>query len=141
MFYLFTPKDSYPPLYAVILSLYSTIFVAFWRVKERKLAVRWGTRGCESVAVGRLRPEYVANLGLQQQTPGQGEKTVDAIQAGDDLKRDAKIALSIPVIAACGVGLGLVLSGIFVIEALVAQVYEGLGKEVVVRHSLQSILF
>ena len=110
-------------------------------MKERKLAVRWGTRGCESVAVGRLRPEYVANLTLEQQTPGRGEKTVDAIRAGDDLKRDAKIALSIPVIAACGLGLGLVLSGIFVIEAFVTQLYEGIGKEVVVCHPSQCRLF
>ena len=82
--------------------------------------------------MGRLRPEYVASLGLQDESAGRGEKTVDAIRAGDDFKRDVKVALSIPVIAACGVGLGLVLSGIFVLEAFVAQVYEGFGKGVVV---------
>lgn len=103
-----------------------------WRVKERKLAVRWGTRGCESVAVGRLRPEYVASLGLEEQKAGGGEKTVDAIRAGNDLKRDAKMAASVPVIIACGVGLGTVLSGIFVLEAFVTQVYEGFGAGVVV---------
>jgi len=106
--------------------------VAVWRVKERKLAVRRGTRGCESVAVGRLRPEYVANLGIQDQSVGRGEKTVDVIRAGDDFKRDVKVALSIPVIVACGLGLGFVLSGIFLLEAFVSQVYDGFGKEVVV---------
>ncbi|KAK4684084.1 anoctamin-10, partial [Tremellales sp. Uapishka_1] len=127
LFYLFTPKDSYPPLYAVVLALYSTIFVAYWRITERKLAVRWGTRGCESVAVSRLRPEYVASVGLLNS----GSNAVDAIREGDDLKRDAKVALSVPVIAACGVGLGCVLSGIFLLEAFVGAVYEGTGKEVV----------
>ena len=82
--------------------------------------------------MGRLRPEYVASLGLQNESAGRGEKTVDAIRAGDDFKRDVKVALSIPVIVACGVGLGLVLSGIFLLEAFVAQVYEGFGKGVVV---------
>ncbi|ORY26484.1 calcium-activated chloride channel-domain-containing protein [Naematelia encephala] len=129
--YLFTPSDSYPPFYALILSLYSTIFVALWRIRERKLAVRWGTRGCESVAVGRLRPEYVANLGLDHQGAGKGEQAVDAIRAGDDLKRDVKLALSVPVIIASGFGLGVVLMGIFVLEAFVAQIYEGVGKQVV----------
>lgn len=126
--YIFSAKDSYPPFYALILSLYSTIFVAYWRVRERKLAVRWGTRGCESVAVGRLRPEYVANLSLAKR----GTDQVNAFHAGDETKRDVKMAASIPVIAICGIGLGVVLMGIFLLEAFVAQVYEGVGKQVVV---------
>lgn len=124
--YLLAPKDSYPPYYAFILSIYAATFVAYWRVKERKFAVRWGTRGCESVAVGRLRPEYVANL---RGTPGD---QVNAFHAGDETKRDIKMAASIPVIAVCGVGLGVLLMGIFVLEAFVGEVYEGYGKEVVV---------
>ncbi|KAK8844765.1 hypothetical protein IAR55_006615 [Kwoniella newhampshirensis] len=129
LFYLLTPSDSYPPLYAFLLSIYATAFVAIWRIKERKLAVRWGTHGCESVAVGRLRPEYVANMGWDKE--GDGTSAVDAVQAGNDLKRDTKVAISVPVIAACGVGLGVVLMGIFVLEAFVGQVYDGVGKEVV----------
>ncbi|WWD22681.1 hypothetical protein CI109_107174 [Kwoniella shandongensis] len=129
LFYFFTPSDSYPPLYAFLLSIYATTFVAIWRIKERKLAVRWGTRGCESVAVGRLRPEYVANMGWDKE--GNDTSAVDAVQAGNDLKRDAKVAISVPIIAACGVGLGVVLMGIFVLEAFVGQVYDGIGKEIV----------
>ncbi|WWC90176.1 uncharacterized protein L201_005109 [Kwoniella dendrophila CBS 6074] len=133
LFYLFTPADSYPPLYAFLLSIYSTTFVAIWRIKEKKLAVRWGTKGCESVAVGRLRPEYVANLnlGLDNQHQQNGLDTVDTIQAGNDLKRDIKVAVSIPIIIACGIGLGIVLLGIFMLEAFVGQAYDGFGKEVV----------
>ncbi|WVQ94169.1 hypothetical protein IAU59_001247 [Kwoniella sp. CBS 9459] len=129
LFYLLTPTDSYPPLYAFLLSLYGTAFVAIWRIKERKLAVRCGTRGCESVAVGRLRPEYVANLGLDKRQSN--ENPVDAVQQGSDGKRDLKLAASVPVIVACGVGLGVVLLGIFMLEAFVGQAYDGVGKEVV----------
>ena len=132
--YFLTPADSYPPLYALVLSLYSATFVAYWRIKERKLAVRWATRGCESVAVGRLRPEYVANLGLGAQAPS-GEDSVDAIQQGDQTKRDVKMALSVPVIMICGTILGFVLMGIFLLEAFVSQIWEGFGKEVVVSES------
>ena len=128
LFHFLTPADSYPPLYAIVLSLYSTAFVAFWRIRERKLAMRWGTRGCESVAVGRLRPEYVANQHLDQVAGN----AVDAIQMGSDLSRDVKVSLSVPVIAACGVGLGCVLMGIFIFEAFVTQVYEGIGSGIVV---------
>ncbi|WWC97550.1 hypothetical protein V866_004434 [Kwoniella sp. B9012] len=129
LFYLFTPSDSYPPLYAFLLSIYSTAFVAIWRIKERKLAVKWGTRGCESVAVGRLRPEYVANLGLDKRE-NKGD-AVDLVQAGNDIKRDIKVTASVPIIIACGVGLGVVLLGIFMLEAFVGQAYDGFGKEVV----------
>jgi hypothetical protein len=131
LIYFLTPGDSYPPFYAFVLSLYSTIFVAVWRIKERKLAVRWGTRGSESVAVSRLRPEYVAKLGLDKQHAS-GEGAVDTIQAGNDLRRDVKVAASVPIIILCGVGLGVVLMGIFLLEAFVAQVYDGVGKQVVV---------
>ncbi|WWD06320.1 hypothetical protein V865_004410 [Kwoniella europaea PYCC6329] len=129
LFYLFTPSDSYPPMYAFLLSIYSTAFVAIWRIKERKLAIKWGTRGCESVAVGRLRPEYVANLGLDKKE-NKGD-AVDLVQAGNDIKRDIKVTASIPIIIACGVGLGVVLLGIFMLEAFVGQAYDGFGKEVV----------
>jgi hypothetical protein len=148
LFYLFSPSNSYPPIFALILSLYSTIFVSVWKIRERKLAVRWGYKGCENLAVGRLRPEYVANLGLDKgdvlgasargegSVKREGEAAVDVAMRGDALKRDAKGVLSVLVIALCGVGLGGVLMGIFVLEAFVSQVYEGPGKEVVVSHIL-----
>jgi anoctamin-10 len=127
LFWALSPTDSYPPLYAITLSLYSTIFVAYWRIKERKLAVKWGTRGCESVAVGKLRPEYVANTGLDK-----GTDTVDAVHGGDHVQRDVKVALSVPIIAICGVLLGSLLMGIFLLEAFVTQAYEGIGHQVLV---------
>lgn len=132
--YFLTPKDSYPPIYALILSLYATSFTAYWRIRERKFAIQWGTRGCESVAVGRLRPEYVANLNISQRSGD--ESGVDAVHAGDEGKRDVKMAASIPVIMACGCGLGGLLMGIFVLEAFVGEVYDGFGKEVVVSSDL-----
>jgi hypothetical protein len=83
--------------------------------------------------VGRLRPEYVANLHLNSSKRSIGEQdSVDAVHAGDESKRDVKMAASIPVIALCGVGLGGLLMGIFVLEAFVGEVYDGFGKEVVV---------
>lgn len=48
------------------------------------------------------------------------------------MKRDVKVALSIPVIALCGVGLGVLLMGVFLLEAFVSEVYEGVGQSIVV---------
>jgi anoctamin-10 len=72
----------------------------------------------------------VANLNFKQS--GNDGDGVDAVHAGDEGKRDVKVAASIPVIAACGMGLGGLLMGIFVLEAFVGEVYDGFGKEVVV---------
>jgi anoctamin-10 len=70
-------------------------------------------------------------MGFDKQSASD-EGAIDTIQAGNDLKRDAKVAASVPIIIACGVGLGCVLMGIFILEAFVAQAYEGFGKQVVV---------
>ena len=107
------------------------------------------------MAVGRLRPEYVANLAkqgqigdIQKQGQGQGvrgdvqkegEDAVDMAMRGDALKRDVKGVVSVLVIAVCGVGLGGLLMSIFVLEAFVAEIYEGPGKEVVVSPSSFSV--
>jgi anoctamin-10 len=91
--------------------------------------MKWGTRGCESASVGKLRPEYVANNNLNQRSQGD---VVGAVNAWDHVQRDAKVLLSVPVIAICGVLLGTVLMGIFLLEAFVAQAYEGIGHQVLV---------
>ncbi|WVN88537.1 uncharacterized protein L203_103748 [Cryptococcus depauperatus CBS 7841] len=130
LFYLFAPKDSYPPLYAFLLSVYSSVFIAIWRIKQRKFAVRFGTTGCESIAVGRLRPEYVSSLGLDK-SPSSYTNAIDIVRAGNELTRDTKVAVSIPIIVICGIGLGMILMGLFMLEAFVAQVYDGFGKEIV----------
>lgn len=121
-FWVYTPADSYPPLYAFALSLYSAVWLAVWRIKERKLAVQWGTRGCESVSVGRLRPQYVAAHNL---------KSVAEAQNTTDVVRDAKVVASVPIILACGAVLALVLTGIFMLEAFVGHLWHGAGKAIV----------
>lgn len=60
---------------------------------------------------------------------------VGALHAGDHVQRDAKVLISVPVIAICGVLLGTVLMGIFLLEAFVAQAYEGIGHQILVRSS------
>jgi len=74
----------------------------------------------------------VANLNVNLNQGGGDEKGVDAVHAGDEGKRDLKMGASIPVIALCGMGLGGILMGIFILEAFVGEVYDGFGKEVVV---------
>lgn len=122
-FYFFS--TGFSPIYGACLVLYGLLFTATWRVQQRKLAIRWGTAGCEAVAVTALRPQFTA--------------TSDRVEAATDrklsVKRDFKMASSVPVIALCGLVLGAVMTGIFILEAFVGQVWDGFGKDYVVSGS------
>lgn len=120
LFWLFAPVDSYPPVYAFALAIYSTTFVACWRIRERKLAVRWGLRGVEQV-IGLMRPQYVLSHRLT---------TTSESHRRADVERDGKIVLSVPIIMGCGLLLGCVLMAIFFLEAFVGHLWTGFGKEV-----------
>jgi hypothetical protein len=120
-FWFLTPPDSYPPLLAFCLSVYACSFIATWRIRQRKLAVRWGTRGCESVSV-QLRPQYVAANNVREL--GHSHKRAD-------LFRDGKVLAAIPIILGCGALLACVLSTIFLLEAFVGHLWIGPGKAVV----------
>ncbi|BEJ17630.1 hypothetical protein CspHIS471_0610310 [Cutaneotrichosporon sp. HIS471] len=121
-FWLFTPPDSFPPLYAFALAIYSTVFIAGWRVREKKLAVRWGTRGCETRRVGRMRPQYVINEKVM---------SLDQPHHKADLVCDGKMIASVPIVLLCGALLGCVLLSIFMLEAFISQLWHGPGKAVI----------
>lgn len=121
-FWLFSPADSFPPLYAFALAIYSSVFIAGWRVREKKLAVRWGTRGCETRRVGRMRPQYVINEKVT---------SLDQPHHKADLVRDGKMIASIPVVLLCGALLGCVLLSIFMLEAFISQLWRGSGKAII----------
>lgn len=118
--WLKSPADSYPPLFAFCLSLYACCFIAFWRIRERKLAVHWGARGCESVSV-QLRPQYCISNSLT---------AANQSRTRTDLIRDGKVFASIPIILACGAVLACVLMCIFMIEAFVGHLWTGRGSSV-----------
>lgn len=120
--WIYLPVDSYPPAFALLLSLYACSFIATWRIRERKLAVDWGTRGTESMAIDTLRPQYVQ---------GHNMSRVGAESHRTGLIREVKVVGSIPLIIGCGVILGCILMGIFMLEAFVGHLWHGPGKSFV----------
>ncbi|KAF8167034.1 calcium-activated chloride channel-domain-containing protein [Mycena galopus ATCC 62051] len=95
----------YSPIYSILLVLWSVGFVEWWRVRERKLSLRFGSRG--SFRVEKQRPLYVH---------------------GDPWwKHELRMIASLPVILLFGAVLVSILTGIFVVEAFVAELYTGPG--------------
>ncbi|THG94392.1 hypothetical protein EW145_g8149, partial [Phellinidium pouzarii] len=105
----------YSVIYSFLLVLWSIFFVEFWRIRERELSIRWGTRG--SFRVERRRAQYVD------------------MNSGEAMfswwERDARILASLPVILVFVVALAAILTGIFMFEAFVTQLYTGPGQRII----------
>ncbi|EJD07576.1 DUF590-domain-containing protein [Fomitiporia mediterranea MF3/22] len=112
-FYLL--RMPYSAIYSTLLMAWSIFFVEFWRIRERTLSVRWGTRG--SFRVERRRAQYKDAGGPGIKFPW--------------WKRDARIFASLPVILLFAAALAALLTAIFIFEAFVTQLYTGPGQKII----------
>ena len=97
--------------------IWSTGFVEYWRIRERLLSIRWGTRG--SFRVEKRRAQY------------------EDIVGGGSFpwwQRDLRVLASIPVIIFFATVLASVLTAIFIFEAFVSRLYTGPGREYIVSY-------
>ena len=97
-------------IYSTFLFVWSVVFVEWWRLQERILSVRWCTRG--SFRVEKRRADHITGLPWW--------------------RKEARKTASIPVILLFASVLAVVLTGIFVLEAFVTQLYKGPGHRIVV---------
>ena len=99
---------SYSPYYSIALILWATTFVEYWKVLERKIAVRWGTYG--AFHVEKLRHDYV-------------DSSASALQR--DIHKATRIAASLPIILGFVAVLAGILTTLFAIEAFITRLYTG----------------
>ncbi|RDX50828.1 DUF590-domain-containing protein [Lentinus brumalis] len=105
-FYFFA--QPYSTIYSSILLLWSITFVEWWRIKQRQLSVRWGTKG--SFRVEKRRAQYVPLPWW---------------------RKDLRALASLPVILFFASVLAVLLTGIFVFEAFVTHLYTGPGHKLI----------
>ena len=117
-------KAAYHPLYSLGLSVWAIATVNIWRVRERALAVRWGSFGVNKVE--RRRVEFSSPTNF---TNFNDDDLADADSLFPWWKRELRMAISVPVIGIFGALLGALLTAIFLFEAFVTQLYTGPGKE------------
>lgn len=98
----------YSPIYSVLIVLWAIAFVEYWRAHERILALRFGTRGAFKVEQRRI--QYKPGFSWWQ--------------------RELRVIASLPVILTFAAVLSALLTAIFVLEAFVAQIYQGPGYQV-----------
>ncbi|KAJ6471863.1 calcium-activated chloride channel-domain-containing protein [Mycena sanguinolenta] len=97
----------YSPIYSILIVLWSVVFVEWWRVRERRLSLRFGTRG--SFRVEKQRARYIDGFPWW--------------------KHELRMIASLPVILLFAGILVSILTGIFVFEAFVTQLYTGPGHK------------
>ncbi|KAJ7654605.1 calcium-activated chloride channel-domain-containing protein [Mycena polygramma] len=105
LFYFF--GSPYSPIYSILIVLWSVVYVEWWRVRERILSLRFGTRG--SFRVEKRRARYVEGFPWW--------------------KHELRMVASLPVILVFAAVLVSILTGIFVFEAFVTQLYTGPGHK------------
>lgn len=113
---------AYSPLFALANGLWSIIFVEWWRKQEVDLAVRWGVRGCAKIQT--KRAAFKADGIVEDAITG------ERVPVFSSWKRLARQSLQIPfALLACGL-LATFIAGVFGIEILIVEVYNGPGKNV-----------
>ena len=100
----------YSPIYSISLSIWSITFVEWWRIHERILSLRFGTRG--SFRVEKARIQYKPGMSWWV-----GE---------------LRVLASVPVIILFAGLLSAILTVAFVFEAFVTELYQGPGKHLIV---------
>lgn len=100
----------YSPVYSILLSLWSITFVEWWRIHERILSLRYGTRGSFKVEKERI-----------QYKPGMSWWV-----------GELRVLASVPVIILFAGLLSAILTVAFVFENFVTDLYQGPGKQIIV---------
>ncbi|KAJ3869112.1 calcium-activated chloride channel-domain-containing protein [Lentinula novae-zelandiae] len=100
----------YSPIYSLLTSVWGIGFVEWWRVKERRIALRYGVRGSTRVEKARVQNRY---------------KDVSA------WTRELRILASVPVISSFAVLLAVLMTGIFFLEEFCEHFYTGPGQKYV----------
>lgn len=98
----------YHPLYSLALVCWACFFVESWRIKERKLAVRWGTLGCGEVDTRRL--------GFKAFKKETDKVTGEEVEVFEWWRRELRVAGSVPAIIFFAGLLGLTLTTMFIVE-------------------------
>lgn len=113
---------SFSPIYAVAASLWSIVFVEWWKHQERDLAIRWGVRGVSNIES--KRNDFVATKEIED--PATGEKQ-RIFPWSERFKRQL---LQLPFALAAATVLGSLICLCFTIEIFIGEVYDGPGKSI-----------
>ncbi|PWY99963.1 hypothetical protein BCV70DRAFT_217012 [Testicularia cyperi] len=116
-------RKPFSPIYSLGLVTWACLFVELWRMKERKLAVRWGTLGVNSV--DRRRHDFIPRTTRIDPATDQHEEVFEW------WRREIRVVLSLPAVVLFASLLAATMTLMFVVEIFVTQLYHGPLKQAV----------
>lgn len=106
----------YSLLFALMIGVWCTVFLEYWKIKQQDLAIRWNVRGVGNLKANRPQFRHETTI-------------VDA--AGRLLhhfprwKRIARQLLVVPFVLISTLFLGVLIAIVFIIETFISEAYEG----------------
>lgn len=118
----FLPK--YSLLFALVIGIWCTVFLEYWKIKQTDLSIRWQVQGVSELKMN--RPQFYYET-----------KTVDAVgrmrHHFPRWKRIARQLVVIPFVIVSTLFLGFLIAIVFTIETFINEAYEGPYKFYLVR--------
>ncbi|KAF4552273.1 Calcium-activated chloride channel-like protein [Elsinoe fawcettii] len=114
----------FSPVYAIASTLWTIVFVEYWKHQEYDLAVKWGVKGVSKIQT--KRKEYKHEKEMTDPVTGE---TVRIFPATKRLQRQL---LQLPFAIAAAAVLGSLIATAFAIEIFISEVYSGPLKSILV---------
>lgn len=106
----------YSLLFALVIGIWCTVFLEYWKIKELDLAIRWDVRGVGNLKINRPQFRYESTV-------------VDAagrvLHSFPKWKRILRQLLVIPFVLVSTVFLGILIAFVFAIETFISEAYDG----------------
>jgi anoctamin-10 len=110
----FLPK--YSLFFALVIGVWCTVFLEYWKIKQTDLALRWDVRGVGDLKLNRPQFRYEKEI-------------VDSVGRVRHVyprwKRIGRQLVVIPFVLVSTLFLGLLITLVFVIETYISEAYEG----------------
>ncbi|CAO2647320.1 Nn.00g082420.m01.CDS01 [Neocucurbitaria sp. VM-36] len=110
----FLPK--YSLFFAVVIGIWCTVFLEYWKIKEIDLALRWNVQGVGALKVNRPQFRYEKEI---------IDSAGRARHHFPRWKRIVRQSMVIPFILAGTLLLGILITIVFIIETFISEAYEG----------------
>jgi hypothetical protein len=114
---------NYSLAYAITTTVWCTVFLEHWKIRQTDLSIRWDVQGVGAVKI--TRPQFRRQRIIVDST-GRSKHYYPK------RKQVLRQLLQIPFMAVATVALGLIILGVFALETLISEGYDGPYKNIVV---------
>ncbi|KAK2612544.1 hypothetical protein QQS21_001482 [Conoideocrella luteorostrata] len=108
--------SKYSLAYAILTTVWCTVFLEYWKVQEVDLSIRWRVKGINKVKVN--RPSFKYDKVIKDEHG----RTKHYFPKWKQISRQL---LQVPFILLSTLALGLMICSVFVVEVLICETYEG----------------